>query len=269
MADRGEFVAHMARKFGDDEAFAEERWNSARRLLVDGDMAPLPGGSEDACRRILAAWLLTPREAFIPGDQHRAAYLPHALPVGHGQTISAPYMVSRMTAALNPGPRERVLEIGTGSGYQAAVLAVLSAEVRTVEYVGPLASEARERLEALALRRPWLDTIRRRTGNGYDGWPEGAPYDRIIVTCAIDHVPPALLEQLAPGGVLILPVGPFQVQQLLAVRRRRSGEDQPPGPSWSAARGKAFPAEDVAGARFDMTDVYGDGTRVVFVPFVH
>jgi protein-L-isoaspartate(D-aspartate) O-methyltransferase len=218
-------------------------------------MDGIPTGRDEspARSRTRAAWLLTPREEFIP-ESHRAyAYHDAALPLSDGQTISAPYMVTRMTAALNPGPEHRVLEVGTGSGYQAAVLSVLTPHVYTIEYVGSLAVMADTLLSALARRRPWIASIRHRSGNGYQGWEEGAPYHRILVTCAIDHIPPALLDQLAPGGILLLPLGPRNVQRLVAVRRS-SGEQ-------SGNEGIETPLE--------MTDVYGDGTRVVFVPFVH
>lgn len=257
MEKRDLFVREVTLHFGDGEHSAIERWNAARHLISGGDLNGLDDRVET---RALAAWLLTPREAFLPSDKRGAAYLPHALPIGHKQTISAPYMVSRMTAALNPGPHDRVLEIGTGSGYQAAMLAALSDQVRTIEYVGPLAAEAGRILETLAVRRPWLEKIRRRTGNGYEGWSDEAPFDRIIVTCAIDHLPPALTEQLAHGGILIIPLGGRNSQQLIALRRRKSEESGPP-------RGRWRPAERYPG--FDFTDVYSDGSRVVFVPFVN
>lgn len=251
--NREKFVRQAVSQFGDEEYYAATRWDAARRLLADGDL----NGAES---RVLAAWLLTPREAFIPPNLRTEAYLPRALPLGHKQTISAPYMVSRMTAALNPGPDEKVLEIGTGSGYQAAMLSVLSSRVRTIETVGPLAADAGRIFDKLAEKRPWLSSIRQRTGNGYRGWEEGAPYDRIIVTCAIDHVPGALAEQTAPGGIIIIPLGESRVQQLMAFRRRNPGESRGPDESW-------LPASGIPG--FDSRDVYRDGTRVVFVPFVN
>jgi protein-L-isoaspartate(D-aspartate) O-methyltransferase len=211
----------------------------------------------------LAAWLLTPREAFLLPEMRQSAYRPNALPLGHGQTISAPYMVTRMTSAVNPAPSHTVLEIGTGSGYQAAMLSVLSSDVRTIETVPFLASKARQCLSELGTKRPWLDRIRVRLGNGYEGWADGAPYDRIVVTCAIDHIPPALLEQLAPGGILLLPLGPSRVQALTAIRRRVEGEAAPPGRGWASLD------SDPGDGEFDISDVYGDGTRVVFVPFVY
>jgi len=263
MDNRDNFVRDATTQYGGEEHFAAERWNAARRLLADGEMKGLDlrgdSGGLSAEPRVLAAWLLTPREAFIPEGNRSAAYLPQALPVGHGQTISAPYMVSRMTAALNPGPEDRVLEIGTGSGYQSAVLSVLSSMVWTIETVDHLAAEAARIQGQLSLRRPWLQTIRHRTGNGYYGWEEGAPYQRIIVTCAIDHPPAALIDQLAPGGIIIIPLGNSRVQQLIAIRRRHPGAACAPGGPW---------IPDTVLPGFDSIDVYRDGTRVVFVPFV-
>lgn len=258
--NRDKFIRQAVSQFGDEEYFAAKRWNASRRLLADGDLKGISGnGSKAAESRTLAAWLLTPREAFIPPKLRMEAYLPRALPLGHNQTISAPYMVSRMTAALNPNPEDNVLEIGTGSGYQAAMLSVLSSGVRTIETVGPLASDAGGIIDKIAEKRPWMSSIRRRTGNGYRGWEEGAPYNRIIVTCAIDHVPRALVEQTAPGGIIIIPLGERRVQILTALRRRMPGEKEGPDASW-------LPADDLPG--FDSRDVYRDGSRVVFVPFV-
>jgi protein-L-isoaspartate(D-aspartate) O-methyltransferase len=262
MDDREAFILDAVNRRGDEAVFARLRWDAARALLSRGDLdGPAAPDSPSAAARVLAAWLLTPREAFLPPELRDAAYLPQALPVGHGQTISATYMVTRMTAAVSPAPAQKVLEIGTGSGYQAAMLAPLTNQVFTVETVGPLAAAAGRTLSALAAMRPWLENIRRRTGDGYAGWAEHAPFDRILVTCAIDHPPRPLLEQLAPGGIIILPLGPPRVQTLAAFRRRVSGETGPPGPRWSACRS---PLD-----QYDVSDVYGDGTRVVFVPFVH
>lgn len=258
--NRDNFIHQAVGQFGDEENFAAKRWDAARCLLSDGDLNGISGnGSEAAATRTLAAWLLTPREAFIPANLRTESYLPRALPLAHNQTISAPYIVSRMTAALNPGAEDRVLEIGTGSGYQAAMLSVLSSRVRTIETVGPLAADAGRIIDKLTVKRPWMSSIRRRAGNGYRGWDEGAPYDRIIVTCAIDHVPRALVEQTAPGGIIIMPLGERRVQILMALRRRLPDESRGPDKSW-------LPASGMPG--FDARDVYRDGTRVVFVPFV-
>ncbi|HXG08702.1 MAG TPA: protein-L-isoaspartate(D-aspartate) O-methyltransferase [Gemmataceae bacterium] len=162
--------------------------------------------------RVLAALRKVPRHLFVPDDVRAAAYQDGPLPIGEGQTISQPYIVAFMTEALNPQPGQRVLEVGTGSGYQAAVLAELGAEVYTIELLPTLAAQAKERLERLGYRR-----VRVRTGDGYKGWPEAAPFDAIMVTCGADHVPPPLFEQLKPGGMMIIPVGPTGGEQWLRV----------------------------------------------------
>ena len=160
------------------------------------------------------------RHEFVPEDVRSSAYANRPLSIGHGQTISQPYIVGLMTHLLGVEPRARVLEIGTGSGYQAAVLAELDTQVHTIEIVEPLARLAADRFARLG-----YDGVRTRLGDGYFGWPEAAPFDAIIVTAAAGHVPPPLVEQLAPGGVLVIPVGePFSVQLLLLVRKRENGE---------------------------------------------
>ena len=169
---------------------------------------------------VMAAIDRVPRHEFVPEDLRPSAYANRPLPIGHGQTISQPYIVALMTHLLGIEPGERVLEIGTGSGYQAAVLAEMVAQVHTIEIVEPLAEQAMRRLVRLG-----YDTVRTRLGDGYYGWPEAAPFEAIIVTAAAAHVPPPLVEQLAPGGVLVIPVGePFAVQLLLLVRKQENGE---------------------------------------------
>ena len=168
----------------------------------------------------MAAIGRVPRHEFVPEEGRPSAYANRPLPIGHGQTISQPYIVALMTHLLGAEPGQRALEIGTGSGYQAAVLAELGAEVHTIEIVEPLARQASRRLVRLG-----YDSVRTRLGDGYYGWPEAAPFKSIIVTAAAAHVPPPLVEQLAPGGVLVIPVGePFAVQMLLLVRRQKNGE---------------------------------------------
>ena len=166
---------------------------------------------------VLARMRDVPRHLFVPPEQRDDAYGDFPLPIGHGQTISQPYIVAFMTEALDVGPTDRVLEIGTGSGYQAAVLSLLAKDVYTIEIVEPLAARARTTLSELGYRN-----VHVRTGNGYLGWPEQAPFDRIIVTAAAPHEPKKLLSQLKPNGVLVAPVGRGSVQNL----KRYAGDGQ-------------------------------------------
>jgi protein-L-isoaspartate(D-aspartate) O-methyltransferase len=167
--------------------------------------------------RVLDAMLKVPRHLFVPDAQRAGAYGDFPLPIGYGQTISQPYIVAFMTEALDIEPGHRVLEIGTGSGYQAAVLAELAKEVYTMEIIAALADRSRDTLTRLGYRN-----VHVRTGNGYLGWPEHAPYDRIMVTAAPDDVPPALVQQLEIGGLMAIPVGTV-VQELRILRRTPTG----------------------------------------------
>jgi protein-L-isoaspartate(D-aspartate) O-methyltransferase len=168
-------------------------------------------------RRVLDAMRAVPRHLFVPEPQRVNAYGDHPLPIGYDQTISQPYIVGFMSEALQVGPEDRVLEIGTGSGYQAAVLSKLAKMVYTIEIVAPLADRARKTLSGLGIQN--VDV---RTGNGYLGWPERAPFDRIMVTAAPAEVPPALVEQLKIGGIMAIPVG-TNVQVLRVMRRAENG----------------------------------------------
>ncbi len=164
---------------------------------------------------VLAAIGRVPRHEFVPPDLAWEAYRNRPLPIGYGQTISQPYIVALMTHLLGLEPHHRALEVGAGSGYQAAVLAELVDEVRTIEIVPELARQAEARLPALG-----YGNVEVRLGDGYHGWEDAAPYHAVIVTAAASHVPPPLVAQLAPGGVLVIPVGPpFSVQMLLLVRK--------------------------------------------------
>ncbi|AKJ03194.1 protein-L-isoaspartate(D-aspartate) O-methyltransferase [Archangium gephyra] len=175
-------------------------------------------GISDA--RVLEVIRALDRAAFVPESMREVAGQDTPLPIGHGQTISQPFIVAFMTQALNLQPGERVLEIGTGSGYQTAVLARLGAEVYTVESLPDLAGPARERLERMG-----LGTLHFRVGDGTAGWPEAAPFDAIMGTAAPERLPPALYQQLRPGGRLVLPVGPRQgAQELIRVTRPLKGE---------------------------------------------
>ena len=160
--------------------------------------------------RTLQAMRAVPRHRFVPPDLVSRAYEDHPLPIGYGQTISQPYIVALMTEALRVEPGDKVLEIGTGSGYQAAVLAEIGCEVYTVEIIPQLAEQAARRLQELGYERAHV-----RQGDGYFGWPEHAPYDAIIVTAAPDHLPQPLVQQLALGGRLVIPIGPQGSYQTL------------------------------------------------------
>ena len=160
--------------------------------------------------RVLAAMAAIPRHLFVPEGQWHNAYEDHPLPIGDGQTISQPYIVAAMTEALELTPESKVLEIGTGSGYQAAILASIAKMVYTVEIIKDLSVQARLKLLRLDIRN-----VRFRIGDGHDGWPEFAPYDRVIVTAAADTMPYPLAEQMANGGKMVVPVGPAGSQVLV------------------------------------------------------
>lgn len=186
-----------------------------RRRMVDGQIARR--GLDD--EGVLRAMREVPRHLFVPGRHVEQAYADRALPIGHHQTISQPYIVALMTRALEPEEGLRVLEVGTGSGYQSAVLAACGLEVFSIERIPELHRAAREALEEAG----YLDRLRLRIGDGSRGWPEEAPFDRIMVTAAAREVPDPLREQLAEGGILVAPVGGRAVQQVLRCRMRPDG----------------------------------------------
>jgi protein-L-isoaspartate(D-aspartate) O-methyltransferase len=168
---------------------------------------------------VLAAMRTVPRHLFVPESEREAAYEDRPLPIGHGQTISQPYVVAAMTEALGVGAGDRVLEVGAGSGYQAAVLAEVVSEVFAIELVAELARATEARLQALHYR-----TVRLRHGDGRRGWPEEAPFDGIVVACGAPEVPPALLEQLRPGRRLVMPVGATgEVMELQLIEKGLDG----------------------------------------------
>ena len=186
-----------------------DHFKKHRRDMVDSQIKARGVGD----RRVLDAMRKIPRHLFVPESLRGLAYADEPLPIGEGQTISQPYIVAYMTEALELRGHERVLEVGTGSGYQTAVLAELVREVWTVEIVESLALRAREALESLGYRN-----IRFKVGDGSQGWPEGAPFEAIVVTAAAARTPEALKGQLGPGGRMVLPVG-TDFQELYLVRR--------------------------------------------------
>ena len=229
----------LARSAPAGEPFTAERERMVREQLVGP-------GRDLTNARVLAVMSKVPRHEFVPETLRPFAYQDHPLPIGHGQTISQPYIVAFMTEQLELRPTDRVLEVGTGSGYQAAVLAELAAQVYTVEIIEDLAKGA-----AAVLKRLGYTNVHVRAGDGYKGWPEAAPFDTIIVTCAPEKVPPPLLEQLKEGGRMIIPVGPAWDQELVVLRKRdgnlerravlpvrfvpMTGESQRPKPTSPAA----------------------------------
>jgi protein-L-isoaspartate(D-aspartate) O-methyltransferase len=197
------------------EAQTADRWRHARERLVAEEL--VPQGITDPLT--LAAMRAVPRHEFVPEDQRPRAYADTPLPIGHEQTISQPAVVAFMTQVIRPRPGLRVLEVGTGSGYQAAVLAETGARVWSVEIFRALADEARARLQRLGYGR-----VQVRHGDGYAGWPEVAPFDAIVVTAGADSIPPPLVRQLAPGGRLVMPVGdPWTDQLLVLLEKDASG----------------------------------------------
>lgn len=179
------------------------------------------GAFRDAVRAepVLAAMRAVPRHEFVPEERRRSAYDDTPLPIGHGQTISQPYIVGLMTELLDLKPGAKVLEIGTGSGYQAAVLAELTPYVYSIEIIEPLLKQAADRLARLGYK-----TIQTRCTDGYDGWAEAGPFDGIIVTCAAGHVPPPLWDQLRPGGRMVIPIGGvYETQRLIVLTKQADG----------------------------------------------
>jgi protein-L-isoaspartate(D-aspartate) O-methyltransferase len=165
-------------------------------------------------RRVLNVMRTVPRHEFVPERWRNESYDDHPLPIGNEQTISQPYLVGLMTEQLKPQSQHRVLEIGTGSGYQAAVLSGLVADVYTIEIIDPLAKSAEATLQRLGYKN-----VHVKSGDGYKGWPEHAPFDSIIVTCAPDHVPQPLTDQLKEGGRMVIPVGPPLAQELYVLTK--------------------------------------------------
>ena len=198
---------------GGETPYGGQDWQAQRQRMVHEQLR----GRDIDNPRVLDAMLAVPRHLFIPESERGRAYGDFPVAIGHGQTISQPYIVAFMTQELAVEPGDRVLEIGTGSGYQAAVLSLLAKEVYTIEIVTPLAERARETLASLGYRN-----VEVRAGNGYLGWPEKAPFDRIMVTAAPDEIPAPLIEQLKIGGLMAIPVG-TDSQELRILRKTPAG----------------------------------------------
>ncbi len=202
-----------------DPDFAAARAALITQLSNQGQSNPPPGrtGFSD---RVLAAMGEVQRHEFVPRSQWPDAYANRPLPIAHGQTISQPYIVALMTDLIDPEPGDVVLEVGTGSGYQAAVLAKLVRQVYSIEIIEPLAEAAAERLDRLG-----YDNVETKLGDGYYGWEAHSPFDAIVVTAAASHVPPPLVAQIKPGGRMVIPVGGrFSVQYLLLVEKSLTGQ---------------------------------------------
>jgi len=205
------YVAWMQKRYPTETAhFLRWRWQRASIALARHRITH---------QRVLEAFLLTPREWFVRKFNLDKTYSNTAIPIGFGQTISGPDLVSNMTNALDPQPDQRVLEIGTGSGYQSAFLSSLSNYCYTIEIVRPLAEQTNQIYLDHTKELPQLGNIHRMAADGYYGWPKYAPFDRIIVTTGIDHIPPVLLRELKPGGIMVIPVGPPTGQVVLKITK--------------------------------------------------
>lgn len=213
-------AVHPPSAWADEGSGGEDPYVKTRERMVSRQIEAGPRGREAVNDpKVLEAMRTVKRHRFVPDSQEENAYRDSPLPIGHGQTISQPYIVAYMTEALQVDSDDTVLEVGTGSGYQAAVLAEIVKQVYTIEIVEPLAKEGAEHL-----REAGYTNVETRAGDGYHGWKEHAPFDAIVVTAAAAHIPPPLIEQLKPGGRMIIPVGPpLQTQSLMLVEKQEDG----------------------------------------------
>jgi protein-L-isoaspartate(D-aspartate) O-methyltransferase len=237
MDSRAKFIEWGVAQRGEDPKFLGERFDRFVALVRNEDVWDI---------RNKRAFLMTPREKFVLQQNLSRAYEHAFLDIGWGVTISGPHIVGRMTSTIDPKKGEKVLEVGTGSGYQSAYLSHLTYNVYTIEIIKPLAERTRATYDALiAAGYNEFKSINTKNADGYYGWEEVAPFDKIIVTCGIDHVPPPLLQQLKPGGIMVIPVGPPGAQRVLKVVKTEAEDG-----SITVAR----------------SDIYG-GKIVPFVPF--
>ena len=230
------WLSWMSRNRNDEPRFLEARWQWAEELIISSELKR----PED-----VKAFLLTPREHFVRAMNAGDEYSNTWLPIGYGATITDPDVVSMMTTTLNIHPGDRVLEIGTGSGYQSAILSYLTKDVYTIEIIKPLFVETDALYRDLEKNFPSYSVINRKLGDGYYGWEEFAPFDKIIVTCAIDHIPPPLLRQLSPGGIMVLPLGPPNRQYIMEITKN---------------------VDEEGNITLNRRDVY-NGLSVKFIPF--
>jgi len=237
MDDRQKFIDWMVKNRGEDPKFLGLRFDRFRHMVANKDIL------DDRNKK---AFLFTPREEFVLKQNLDRVYDSAFLDINYGVTISGPHLVGRMTTAINVQPGEKVLEIGTGSGYQSAYLSHLTDKVWTIEIIKPLAERTRGEYDNLITKGyTEFKSITSQNADGYYGWKENGPFDKIIVTCGIDHIPPDLLQQLQPNGIMVIPVGPPGAQHVLKVVKTQ----QPDG-TFNVAR----------------SDIY-NGKIVPFVPF--
>ena len=237
MDTRSNYIAWMVKNRGEDEDFLGQRWDRFQQLLIHKDLWD---------KRNMRAYLLTPREYFVTKQNLDRAYEWHYLDIGYGVSITGPHTVARMTNSIDVQPSDKVLEIGTGSGYQSAYLSNLTDKIFSIEIIKPLAARTRAIYDDLIARNyTEFKAITTQNADGYYGWKEQAPFDKIIVTCGIDHVPPSLLQQLKPNGIMVIPVGPPGAQHLLKIVKQQNSDG-----TFNVVR----------------SDIYQGGT-VSFVPF--
>ena len=240
LSSKAAFVAWMtANRPAEDPKYLERRWDRYEVLLSFHDLWT------QADKR---AFLMTPREEFVLPEDRENAYVGHYLDIGFGVTITPPGTMGRMTSALDIRGADKVLEIGTGSGFQSALLTYLTPHVHSIEIIPELASRTRlvyDRLISAGYRE--YAAIETRGGDGYFGWPEAAPFDKIIVTCGIDHIPPPLLQQLKPSGIMVIPVGPPGAQHILKVVKKVDADGPPSVARSDIFGGKVIPFVPLSG----------------------
>ena len=239
LTDKAAFVAWGKANRGEDAVYLERRFDRYKEVLAFNDLWT------PAEKR---AFLLTPREEFVLPQDKDQAYVGHYLDIGFGVTITPPGTMGRMTSALQLRNGEKVLEIGTGSGFQSALLTYLTPRVYTIEIIPELAGRTRGVYDRLigAGYREYAD-IATRSADGYYGWAEAAPYDKIIVTCGIDHIPPPLLQQLRPDGIMVIPVGPPGAQHILKVVKKTGADGTPTVARSDIFGGKVIPFVPLSG----------------------